>query len=155
MSIRVAAALLGLGLVAALAIGCGGNGGSEEAGPIPKKQFTKRAGRICRAGLANKEQSLAAASKAMGGLDSSERGTAAALNDLVLEGALPPLKKMVDELAALPRPTGEEELAEEILGKFEDGLEEAESNPKSFVEGNPFTAADQAAQAYGLIHCVV
>lgn len=127
-------------LVAAMLAGCGG------PDQLTKAQFIRQGNEICVSGIKEREASLAAVVKEAEG----EPGPTEAV-----EGALSPIKEMVDELNGLGVPKGDEKEVEAIIAGFEEGIEAIEANPKQALGGASFQAADEAATAYGLNECAI
>lgn len=143
------------GLVAAgIAIGgCGGSdaSGADSSAPLTKAQFVKQAKEICHEGLVEKDKNVTEALKQLVGNAPSVEAKEA----VVEEGILPPYKEIVDGLGELGAPKGDEAKVQKIVEQYEAALQEAEANPSQALKKNPFEAADNSGEAYGLEGCVL
>jgi len=137
-----------------LIVGCG-NDSSSETATLAKHQFLKQANAICKksveAQMAGFQQGLGESkqSQAKGNHDQEE------LRKILTKPIFKAVQKMIDEVSALGLPEGEEEVAKEIIEKFEVGLQKSEANPAIYLTGKAFKKADDAADAYGMNDCGV
>jgi hypothetical protein len=147
---------IALAVAAAFLISCGGGGGNtgNTTNGVSRAKFNKEANQICEEGIEEKEQALASAAKANPATP-EDPYSKEEIESLVVDAALPELKRMTEDLAALDAPEGDEAAVEKIVRMFEAGVEKTGRTPIEFIEGNPFLPADRAAQAYGLESCSV
>lgn len=141
-------------VLAIVASGCGGGGGSDTAeSAVTKAQFIKRGDEICRTAQESKEQGIVAwqeksekEGKGLGDFSAKELG------HVYLTVALPPVKKAADELAELTPPAGDAE-AEELVESMASTVKAIEEEPTQGIEEGPYEAPDKLAQAYGFKVC--
>lgn len=156
-----------LALVAALiALGCGGSDGGgtessesqakEQAGPLTKAVFIKRADAICR------RADDVSYNKAKAYRDKHQKE----LNELSAVGEeekmirlfiFPAVEEELKAIVVLGAPQGEAKKVDKLIAAFEAGLKKARKNPYA-IEGlvptqNPFHKAANAAYAYGFVDC--
>jgi hypothetical protein len=142
-----ATALIAIVLVVA---GCGGGGDSSTAA-LTKAQYVKQANAVCKKGQQEREAAVnELAEEVKPGADVSELPKAG-----LVKAVIGPLGNMVDELAALPAPEGDEEQVEEIVAAYEKPVEEIEEEESAAFNGEIFGEADKKALKYGLEDCVL
>jgi hypothetical protein len=140
-------------IIALVAAGCGssGSGGSDTSASISKPQFVKQANAICKKSQQERE---AAVNKV-----AEEIKPGANAGDLppekLIGTVIPLLADMVDELAALPAPKGDEDQVEAMIEAYEEQVEELEADPNGAFTGETFKQADEEALKYGLEDCVL
>lgn len=143
---------LGVWLLAVLATvvvaGCGGG----EDDTVTKAEFVREANAVCKEAEDAKNRRLDSAFKLVSekqGIDPNEE------QKLLFDAALPPLNQMVQELADLGAPEGEEEKVEAIVGSFERQVEAIEADPQGAMEGEVgfFREANDLSKKYGLEAC--
>jgi hypothetical protein len=113
--------------------------------------FLKKGNAICLAGLREE-------AKLIQGLQQAERSAqnpGPGLHEHFVAKVLNAADGMISELSALPLPKGREDAAEEVIEDFESGLEKAKSSPSTYLSGQAFKPAEDAADAYGLAKCAV
>lgn len=132
-------------------VGCGGGGSTE----LTKAEFVAQGNKICRTAVQQKDRDVAAASAKLLAEGESYGTSRRALEDVVLNAALPPVEDMVGELGELSPPSEDEEAVAQIVSKYETALKKAEDQPANLGRVNPFTPATKAAHAYGLNECTV
>jgi hypothetical protein len=72
--------------------------------------------------------------------------------NMVVSVALPPIKRMTEELAELEVPSGKRPRA--IVAAFEGAIEEIEAAPSVLSGGDePFAKSDRLAKQYGFRAC--
>jgi hypothetical protein len=149
-------ALCGLLIVlTAVAISaCGGSGSGSTADPsggtLTKQEFVAKANAICERTEAERGKRIEVAFAKYG---EGEGPNEAEAEKMVFDVALPPIRKMTKELAALPLPSGSEARAEAIIKGFEGSIARAEAKPAIVVAGNGFIRSDERAAAFGLSKC--
>lgn len=132
-------------VVVLVATGCGGSSDSPT-----KAEFVKQADAICAATDATQRKGLAAYQQKNPGSGSDEAGQGKA----IVEVGLPPIRREVEELAALEAPSGDEEKIEALVAEIEKAIEKSEANPTLLLgAGNPFGRATQLATDYGFKAC--
>lgn len=140
-----AAAAIGVGVA-----GCGGGDSSSTstAASITKEEFVTQANQICADG---NETIDAAVGDAFSGGQPSQEET----EQFVTGSVIPAIQAQVDGLRALGAPEGDEEQVDAILDAADQGIEEAQADPASFIAGggDPFVEANQLAADYGLTEC--
>jgi hypothetical protein len=138
-------------IVAALAAaGCGGGGSSSSTTALTKSQYVKQANAICQKGQQEREAAVnELAEEVKPGANVGELPKAK-----LVEAVIPPLGNMVDELAALPAPEGEEEQVEPMIEAYEKAVEEVEEDEEAVFNG-VFKEVDAKALKYGLENCVL
>jgi hypothetical protein len=143
-----------LALAALLVSGCGSGGSSSattssSTAALTKQQYLKEGTAIC----VKAEAERGAALKASPLNPFTHKLSKAQEKKLVLQSALPPIRKMTREIAALPAPDGEEQEVEDIVKAMESALRKSESEPLAALSGASFVASDEAVKAYGLVAC--
>ncbi len=148
---RAWVAALICGLLAAFAVaGCGGS--DEDS--LTKAEFIKQADAICAKGDAAREKVVQAAIKEEENGEQGPQGDAAG-EEFVLDIALPPLAKMVEELGELGEPTTGGETANKIVTGFEEGVELIENEPLRVLEAkvDPWDEPKELGRDYGMKQC--
>lgn len=140
-----------LGLVAALAVGCGSDS-DETTGSLTKTQFIERGDKICQEALDRREatfRKLLAENANKPPLNQAER------EEVVIKFAITPIEQMTEELAALGLPEGAEDQAEEMVASFESAVEDIKSDPAAALEGagREFVEPKEQAAAFGFKSC--
>jgi hypothetical protein len=149
--LKIAALLLGAGLIALLAVGCGSSGDSttDSTATLTKAEFVKEGNEVCAAG--NKEinagfEKFAKENNLKGEPNEAQFAEAA---ETIL---IPSVSGQVEEIKALGAPEGEEEAVEDFLTGAEETLEEVEEDP-TLISGEPFEKTNKEAVALGLKTC--
>lgn len=145
-------------VAATMLVGCGSDSSSnasatdEAAAPLSKAQFVKQADEICQTGMQKKDEAVSAGLKE---LAAKAQGAPTAQDSakLVEETVFPSYRKTVTQLSELGVPKGDEAKVEKMIGEFEAALQTAEAKPAAAAKNNPFKAADEAAEAYGIENC--
>lgn len=146
----VAGAVL-LVAIALVAAGCGGGGSSSSTTALTKAQYVKQANAICQKGQQAREAAVnELAEEVKPGADPGELP-----KNRLVEVVIDPLANMVDELAALPAPEGDQEQLEPMVEGYEKAVEEIEENEEAAFSGEIFKAPDAKALKYGLENCVL
>lgn len=127
-------------------------GGKHRLRPLTKKQFVAQANQICQKGLEEKDEAVNEAREELPA-QVLQNPTPKALAILVEQTVIPAYQDLIDQLNQLDAPKGEEAAVEKIVTKYEAGLKIAKALPGKAVDKNPFEAANQAAEAYGLEMC--
>lgn len=147
-----------LGLVALLAVGCGG--GASHSSPsepsITKKQFLQRAHAICYH-LSKKQVRETEAFYRAHGLNTAEPSQRAQERNIVAV-VLPVVEEKIEELGALPVPEGDQAKVQAVLAAMERGVRETEAHPEWLAAStsrhqNPFAESEQLVSAYGAWLC--
>lgn len=147
-------------VVIALAAGCG-EGGSEattdgagitvSAGSLSKQEFADRADRICAKTKADLFPRFRAVIEESERSDRSPSAQAAAVVKRVL---VPLYRRLIDRIAAIGSPPGDEERVERFLTTVEQELEEAEGEPRQALNKlSPFERSAKVAESLGLNGC--
>lgn len=153
----VVLAALGALLIAVVFGGCGSSGSNASATdsssePLTKAEFVKQAESICQQATKKKD---AAVTQALKERAAQAQGPppAAETAKLVEETVLPPYKQAIDQIGQLRAPQGDEAKVESFVGEFESALQAIEAEPALAAKKNPFAAADEAAEKYGIANC--
>ncbi len=154
MGIRVVALITGLLAAALIWAGCGGGGDSTEvtASSISKADFVKEADAACKKGEEAVQADFKTFLKENKNIQNPTETDYAGLVETVLVSNI---EQEVEDIRALGAPSGDVDEVEAMLVAREEGIEEAEAQPKKAVQGNPagFTKAGKLAQEYGLKVC--
>jgi hypothetical protein len=105
---------------------------------------------ICREGLEEKERVVQAGFEKLE--SSGNPASKKAAEGLAVE-ILDPYRTMDQRLSELPPPQKDRMAIKRMIRQLEAGLQEAEQDPGTVVEGNPFLTAHESAKAYGLKAC--
>jgi hypothetical protein len=147
---------LALALVV-LAAGCGSDDSSTETtAALSKAAFVREADAICRE---NREKIIKAAAKIP--LQEKPEAREAVERKLISSLLIPGLEEVVDRIRDLgPPPSGEAQI-ERILVLTENAIEEAETEPETYVAGENyrdgsvrFGEANRLARGYGMKSCL-
>lgn len=133
------------GLLAVLALGCGG---SSDAAPLKKPQFVAQAEEICATAQTEQDELGKEFSK-QGASDGSED------QEAVMQEILEPVEKMSEGLADLGPPKGQEKEVEAIIAAYEDGIAKLEAEPAGEGTASVFDKANKLAEGYGLHGCTI
>lgn len=136
-------------LVAALISGCGGDDDSTTTATVSKAQFVKEADAICKKTELEQEKLVNKYYVRLNPNELKAKG-----EKLVRLAALPPLQTQAEELSELPLPEQGEKEAKAYMKAFEAGLQEAEEDPKSLLEGKAFADAEAQAAKVGFKVCL-
>jgi hypothetical protein len=159
-------AVLGVLVVAAFLAGCGSDSSSNASatdkspestaaestsGPLTKAEFIKQASQICRKGVAKKEEAVLSLAKlaAEGGKPPSQQ----AVEKLATVVIFPTYNDILDQMAQLEPPQGDEAKIQAIITKYEADLKTAEAEPIKASKENLFADANDLGEAYGLESC--
>jgi hypothetical protein len=144
---------------AALVAGCGG-GGEEtaEATPTPTKaEFIRKADSICKNA---REKIVNVSLPQLSTLDNEPKASEELEYKLIATLLVPTLEKELADLRALGAPAGDEAKIEKILQLFEGAVEEAQTEPESYVQGDSYKegvehygTAYKLALKYGMKEC--
>ncbi len=136
-------------LLLLIAQGCGGGEAS-----LTKGEFIKQGNKICVEGEKERFAAVVRATK-KSGLKAGEQGSASQNEEIIL-AVLKPYEAMTSELADLKAPKGDEEKVEAIVDAMEESADDVRADPgKATTSSAPFEKANELAQEYGLIECVV
>jgi hypothetical protein len=114
-------------------------------------EFIKQGNAICVKAEKTKGEVLAAAAKLV---KPGTKLSQSQQNKLVVDVALPPYKKMTQELGALETPQGEEAQVDAIVSEFEASIKEVEADPTTGAATNATLAkANKLAAGFGLTSC--
>lgn len=137
-------------LLLAAASGCGGEDGGSET--VSRAEYVQRARAICATAEKQKNAAIEAEFARLNE-EGRELGQEAELR-MVRTIALPPISRMVEELAALPPPSAGAASAEAIVAAYEEAVEKVAAEPLSVLsEPTPFTPANTLASDFGLDTC--
>jgi hypothetical protein len=141
------AGLLATGLIAA---GCGGDDDDDDGGDggeaLSKEEFVSQANQICTDG--NAEVETAATETFQNGQPTPEEEEA-----FVTDTVLPSVQGQIDQIRALGIPEGDEDEVNGFLDEAEAIVDEAEADPQTFFQGDPFAEVNDDLTAYGLTAC--
>jgi hypothetical protein len=116
---------------------------------MTKEQYLKKGTAICVRAEAERGEAL----KASPLNPFTHKLSKAQEKELVLQSALPPIRKMTREIAALPAPSGEEEEVRDMIKTMKLAVRKSENDPLAALSGASFVASDEAVNAYGLTAC--
>jgi hypothetical protein len=147
-------AALAASVALGFAAGCGNDdesaGSATTAQAITKAEFIAQADEICADADAAIEETASATFTTPGPPD------AATLEAFATDTLIPSLQAQHDEIAALPRPSGDEAAIDAILASLQEGIAEGTADPSLFVtDAGPagVARATALAQEYGLQEC--
>ncbi len=131
--------------------GCGGGDSSSTtstAAALTKQQFVDQANQICAEG--NKQIQAAAKDVFANGKPSKSEFT-----DFVNNTLIPSVQDQVDQIDALPAPSGDQDQVDAIVNAVNDGLDKAKQDPMSMASSktDPFAEANKLSVDYGLTVC--
>lgn len=143
------ALIIAAGLVAA---GCGGDDDDGDPGAsITKEEWIAQANEICQEGDEEMER---AAQEAFADAQDGGRPDAQAEQRFLEEVVAPGIEMQVADIAALPRPEGDEDQIEGIIAAAEEGAATVKANPSALEEEpDPFKEATQLIVEYGVTDC--
>jgi hypothetical protein len=77
------------------------------------------------------------------------------LTDFVNDVYLPVMRRQMEQIRTIPIPAGEEDALNAIYDAFDEGIEQAESDPESLLDGPPpgIERASELAADYGFDDC--
>jgi hypothetical protein len=149
-------ALLLILIAAVSTAGCGGDSGTTTSQTEPrlsKAEFIKKGNALCKKAVGEESEVFVKFSqeeeRQPGNLAVSE------LEDFATDTILPIAERMIEELSELKPPRPDQAEFDQVIAKFESGMEVAEETPSDFLSGKAFKAADDAADSYGLTACGV
>jgi hypothetical protein len=146
--LKICVGMAGLAMVL-VGIGCGSEGdGSSEA--LTKAEFIKQGDEICRVAGEKREQKIAAWKQKYNDPVLSEPKQ---IENVIRTVALPPIREESEQLAALEPPSADQG-AVTLVKSFAQAVEEAEANPRTYVEGKAFSEPKSLAKKYGFKKCV-
>jgi hypothetical protein len=153
VSKRICTMLAAVVALAAVAAGCGGGDGEDEA-TLTKAQFIKQADKICKKiSEKNKEDFQAFVQKAQG-----EGGLEKSGGDIGQEVVLPNFEAKVAQLTELEPPSQGEKQITAWYEALEAALEEAQEDPNTLIgfaasPDAPLVEANRIAREYGFEEC--
>lgn len=159
-------AVLGVLVATAFLVGCGSDSSSNASatdqspksaavestsGPLTKAEFLKQANQICRKSMAKKEEAVLSLAKlaAEGGTPPSQQ----AVEKLAKVVIFPTYNDILDQMAQLEPPQGDEAKVQAMITKYEADLKIAEAEPIKASKENLFVDANDLGEAYGLESC--
>jgi hypothetical protein len=134
--------------IGAAGIGCGG-GDDETTSALTKAQYVKQANAICA--KHNKEM----IAKYTSLIREAGQLTPKVADEAVAKASVPGMKQQLEELRALPAPSGEEDKVEALLERRQEALEKVEADPGFKTSGDPFEEFNQSLTDYGLTECAL
>lgn len=141
--------------IGAMAIaGCGG-GDDTATASLTKAEFVKQANAICTKNQREMEEQFELFSSKLKDRAGASPNVVKAFKEEVANVAIPGLEKQIEELRALPVPSGEEENVELILERQEETLEKVKEEPEFRTSGGPYEELNKPASDYGLTECSV
>jgi maltose-binding protein MalE len=154
-----AASIVGLTLVAVLAIAVSGCGSSSSTttttttAAISKAEFVVKGNAICIAGEKKQEAALTLFFKKLG-LKENQKPTQAQQEEAVEAVLAPNIQVQIDSVKALGAPSGEEQQVSSALEASQQALDKVKANPElSSGKESPFHAAGLQLHALGLTQC--
>jgi len=148
----------------AVGTGCGGGDDEATAETLTRAEFVKQANAICKKANYKRRLALYAFFEKHGGIENPD-----SYEELVNDLYLPEVKDMIDAVAALDPPPGDQAEVDAIMDAFEDGVAALEGEGGEAVEAatkrrysaaaapveSQFRAYDKKARAYGLEQCAL
>lgn len=150
--------LAAVAVLALLGVGCGGSdgGGETQASTIGKAEFIKRANEICRETqkrLVNKTKPLLAQPE-------GSRARRQLEFKLVTTVVAQEFENEISEIEELGAPSGDEAEIKRILSSLEPAIEEARTEPETYVAGKDYRGGKEhygetyrLAGDYGMNDC--
>lgn len=129
-------------------VGAAGSTVSSASGPLTKAEYIEQANQICRDGSIKKEELVTTMAKLSA--KTGKPPSPQAVEKLVTAGILPLYEEMVDQLAELDAPKGDEAAIEKMISRYRADVVTAESEPVKATKENLFADANDASKAYGL-----
>jgi hypothetical protein len=155
VGIRTTVLIIGLLATALAWAGCGGGdsgGGEVTVSSISKGELIKKGDAICKrtSEEVGKDFKTFAAENA-----STTNPTEEQYSELIDTVLVSNVEQEIADIQALGVPKGDEEEIEAILAAREEGIEEAEAQPKRAVQANMagFEEGDKLAKQYGFVTC--
>lgn len=169
---RLKITLIGIAVLAILAVGCGGGGGDTTGGgtsatsgdstsatsdgggsgkPLTKVEFISKGDAICQEVPKNYNKKLAELEEE----NKAEGKPKLSKSEENLKAAIPPLNVAIEEMEELTPPKGEEKQAEEIVDALEAAAKGVEEKPTSELSGpkSPFNEFQELTKKYGFTFC--
>jgi len=134
---------------------CGGDSDSSTTvASISKAEYVKQADQIC-AKTEKRQLALLNTLQEEQAKDGKANGGKGSEVEMVIAAGLPPVRKQLEELTALPSPEGGASQINSYLKALEDGVTAVEDNPSSLLglDTNPFAAAEAQAIKAGFKVC--
>ncbi|HEX5988816.1 MAG TPA: hypothetical protein VFY75_01215 [Solirubrobacterales bacterium] len=136
--------------VGAIALGCG-DSGDDSTASLTKAEYIKQANAIC----AKYTKQMAADFLRFSKENRDQQNNLKVAKEGIAEITVEPTKEEIEDLRALPVPSGEEEKVEALLVRREEALEKIEKEPLFKVSGDPFEAFNKPLHDYGLTECAL
>jgi len=134
-------------MLALALISCGCGGGSSSAAHNDKAIFLKKADAICASG----NRKLKTANERAFG---NQPATQTEIERFVLRTIVPVVRAQVEQIKALPVPSGDQAVVSEMLDAAQSDVEQAKKDPALLAQGKPvFEDANELASGYGLTVC--
>ncbi len=138
--------VIGTLAIGAVAVGCGGSGGS-----LTKAEFINQADAICK--KAEEERLAGFQESPKVSASTSKKAMAAIQQRLLTAVVLPSIQTEAEELGDLAAPSGDEAKVAAIVEAYEQAVKEVEANPST--QGKAFPKFNKLAPEYGLKDCTV
>jgi hypothetical protein len=143
-------------VVLVVASGCGSSGdGGTTSSSLSKAEFIKKGDKLCTRVENERGKAISAF------YDQEEASSVQELGvkgqeKMILNVALPPVKKLGGELEALGVPEGDEEEVEAIFDALDESVAQVEQSPVSVVSASesPFQEPKELAGKYGFKVCL-
>ncbi len=142
--------------VAALGVGCGGDGSSQvtASAEVDKPTYLKKADAVCKQANIRIEDGWEDFVKSRGGDPTAAFEGQEAEDEFATTVVLPGKQWQVDEVAELTAPEGDEKEVEAILAAYQEGIDVGEGDPSKVTSNQGvFKYAAKTAEDYGLREC--
>jgi hypothetical protein len=145
---KVIAAIVAVGMMAALVAGCGSSSSSTSTGAseaeLSTTEFVHQGNAICQAG--NKVLNKAASKTFTGGQPTDQQVQAFA------DVAVPSIQGQIDDIRALNPPADLDAKVSDFLDQAQTALDKVKKDPSLF-QGQPFADVNKTAKGIGLTEC--
>ncbi len=148
--------LAGVLAIAAIGIGCGGDGSTEvtASADVEKPTYLKKADAICNQSNARVERDWEDFVKSRGGDPTEAFEGEENENAFATTVVLPEKQRQLDELKELPAPEADQDEVEAILAAYQEGIDIGEADPQAVMStSGVFKYAAKTAENYGLREC--
>ena len=152
MKRRIVLALVALAIAGLAA--CGGDDDGD--GAISKQEFVAQANQICTTGNLQLERRAEQFFSSLELPKGQEEPGPAEEERFGTEVVIPGIQRQVDQVDALGRPEGDEEVIDEIVDKANRGLDQMRSDPSLAASEEPVPVLDDAGNQlgeYGATEC--
>ena len=142
-------------VILAIASGCGGSDEGESTSSLSKAEFIRKGDKLCTKVETERGKAISAFYDKEEAKSVQELGPKGQ-EKMILDVALPPVKKLAGELEELGIPEDDSEQVEAMLDALRSAVSEVESNPVSVLASSetPFQEAKELAGEYGFKVCL-